>query len=145
MKRKYLIKGPISSSLIGEYLDSLSAFPECGGIATFMGQVRADMVDEKPVKEIEYSAYDELVAKEAERIISVTKAAFPDVKKIEIIHATGKVGVGEISLFVMVASEHRDQAFRACRHVVEMIKIHYPVWKKEIFEDDTHHWKENTR
>ena len=143
MDRKYLVDGPITTKMIGEYLESLSSFPECGGHATFMGQVRADIIEDKAVKEIEYSAYNELVAKEAERIISLTMAAFSDVRNIEIIHATGRVGVGEISLFLMVASEHRDQAFRACRHVVEMIKINYPIWKKEIFEDDSHHWREN--
>lgn len=115
----------------------------CGGHATFMGQVRDDITDEKKVIAIEYSAYEALVEKEAERIKKVTKEAFSDIQRIDILHAAGPVKTGEISLFVLVAAGHRDQAFRACRHVVEMIKIHYPVWKKEIFEDNTHQWKEN--
>ena len=143
MEKTYLVKGPVTAIIIGEYLESLSSLTNCGGHTTFMGQVRNDEMDGKKVSAIEYSAYEALVEKEAKRIMEVTKEAFSDVVNIEILHATGIVKTGEISLFVMVAAGHRDQAFRACRHVVEMIKIHYPVWKKEIFEDQSHRWREN--
>ena len=143
MVTTYLVNGPVTAQLIGSYLESLSSLVSCGGHATFMGQVRDDSLDGKKVAAIEYSAYEALVEKEAERIKKVTKEAFSDVNRIEILHAIGPVKTGEISLFVLVAAGHRDQAFRACRHVVEMIKIHYPIWKKEIFEDETHRWREN--
>ena len=143
MKKEFLVKGPISTDVISKHLASLSGLSNCGGHATFMGQVRNDLVDDKKVRAIEYSAYEALVSKEAERIISITESAFSDVEKIEILHSNGIVKAGEVSLFVLVAAGHRDQAFRACRHVVEMIKVHYPVWKKEIFEDESHRWKEN--
>ncbi len=145
MQQKYLVKGPIKTKLIATYLEGLGEMKDCGGHATFMGQVRSDKLDAKTVKSIEYSAYEEMVAKEAEHIKSVTREAFSDVQLIEILHAIGEVKCGELSLFVLVAAGHRDQAFRACRHIVEMIKINYPVWKKEIFEDDSHHWKENEK
>lgn len=145
MQKEYLVKGPVKADLIAAYIETLAKMKDCGGHATFMGQVRSDIMDGNMVKAIEYSAYDEMVTKEAERIISVTKEAFSDVQNIVILHAIGEVKSGELSLFVMVAAGHRDQAFRACRHIVEMIKIDYPVWKKEIFEDDSHHWKENEK
>jgi len=143
MQQKFLVKGPIKADLISSYLETLEEMKDCGGHATFMGQVRNDELEGKNVKAIEYSAYDDMVEKEAKRIISVTKAAYSDVRKIEILHAVGEVKSGEFSLFVLVAAGHRDQAFRACRHIVEMIKINYPVWKKEVFEDDSHQWREN--
>ena len=143
MSQTYLVKGPVTTEIISAYLDALSELKSCGGHASFMGQVRNDDIDGKKVHAIEYSAYDAMVSKEAERIIKLTKEAFSDVQKIIILHSEGTVKTGEISLFVLVAAGHRDQAFRACRHVVEMIKIHYPVWKKEIFEDNSHQWREN--
>lgn len=145
MNPTYLVKGPVGIPVISAYLAALTEMKNCGGHASFMGQVRDDETGGRKVVAIEYSAYEAMVSKEAERIISVTKEAFSDVHKIIIIHSEGRVNTGEISLFVLVAAGHRDQAFRACRHVVEMIKIHYPVWKKEIFEDDTHQWRENKK
>jgi molybdopterin synthase catalytic subunit len=29
----------------------------------------------------------------------------------------------------------------ACSKTVELIKENLPVWKKEIFDDDSHQWK----
>lgn len=143
MSRIYLVNGPLQPDLIGKYISLLSSSRESGGHSIFIGQVREDLVDGKKVKAIEYSAYDDMVAGEAEKIIKLTSDAFPDVHNIEILHATGIVRAGEISLFVLVTAGHRDQAIRACRHVVEMIKINYPVWKKEILDDESHQWKEN--
>ena len=143
MNREYLVEGPIKPELLNNYLSLLSGSKETGGHSIFIGQVREDTIGEKQVRAIEYSAYEAMVAEEAERIKSLTKAAFEDVYNIEIVHSTGIVPAGEMSLFVLVTAGHRDQAIRACRHVVEMIKVSYPVWKKEIFEDDTTRWKEN--
>lgn len=143
MKREYLVKGPLKPELISSYISNFSASLETGGHSIFVGQVRADEIEGKKVAGIDYSAYEEMVSTEAERIISITKKAFTDIHNIEILHSTGMVKAGEISLFVLATAGHRDQAFRACRHIVEMIKISYPVWGKEIFEDDSHQWKEN--
>jgi len=142
---EFLINGPITPALIGEYITSIGQRKNVGGHSLFLGQVRDDTVGERKVEAIEYSAYEEMVAAEAERIREVTQKAFSDVVSIEILHAVGMVKCGEISLFVLVTAGHRDQAIRACSHVVEMIKLNYPVWKKEIFNDDSHRWRENKR
>lgn len=107
----------------------------------FLGQVRADEVEGKKVKAIEYSAFVELVNVEAEKIISEIISEFGDVKSIEIIHSTGNVRTGGISLVVLVSAGHRHQSIQACAKTVELIKEKLPVWKKEIFEDDSHIWK----
>jgi len=143
MNHTYLVEGAISSGLIGEYLSSLSGRNDTGAHSIFLGQVRDDPREDKKVEAIEYSAYEEMVAAEAERIRRVTLDAFSDVKNIEIVHSTGLVRAGEISLFVLVTAGHRDQASRACSHIVEMIKLNYPVWKKELFNDDSRQWREN--
>ena len=68
---------------------------------------------------------------------------FNDTKSVEIIHSTGIVKAGEISLFVLVSAGHRQQAIQACAKTVELIKEQFPVWKKETFDDDSHEWREN--
>lgn len=143
MEQSFLVNGPVTTGLISEHINALGKRDDTGGHAIFLGQVRSDKIDNKKVKAIEYSAYEEMVAAQAKRIIDITISAFSDVKHIVIIHSTGLVKVGELSLLVLVAAGHRDQSTRACRYIVEMIKADYPVWKKEIFEDDTHRWREN--
>jgi len=107
----------------------------------FLGQVRADEIQGKKVKSIEYSAYSELVNAEAEKIKKTIYAEFSDVKSVKIVHSTGLVNAGEISLLVFVSAGHRQQAMQACSKTVELIKEKLPVWKKEIFDDDSHKWK----
>ena len=107
----------------------------------FLGQVRADAIDGKRVKAIEYSAYIELVGAEAEKIKKSIFAEYNDVKSVDIIHSTGIVAAGQISLLVLVSSGHRQQAFQACNKTVELIKKNLPVWKKEIYEDESYTWK----
>jgi molybdopterin synthase catalytic subunit len=114
---------------------------DCGGHSIFLGQVRADEIEGKKVKAIEYSAYLELVNVEAEKIINKILSEHADVKSADIIHSTGIVKAGEISLLVLVSAIHRHQAMLACSMAVELIKENLPVWKKEIFEDESHLWK----
>jgi molybdopterin synthase catalytic subunit len=141
MEENYLITGPVTPALISELVEKMSQKTDSGGHMIFLGQVRADEVGGKKVKAIEYSAYSEMVTAEAENIKKTILSEFCDVKSIGIIHSTGIVKAGEISLLVYVSSGHRKQAMEACNKTVEIIKANLPVWKKEIFEDDSHIWK----
>jgi molybdopterin synthase catalytic subunit len=145
MKRagKYLTEGPVPGEIISAAIESLKEKPESGGHSVFIGQVRADIIGLKRVKAIEYSAYETMVGKEADKIVSSVLSAFDDVRTVEIVHSVGKVKAGEISLFVLVSAGHRRQAMEACNKTVELIKERFPVWKKEIFEDTTQEWQQN--
>jgi len=141
MKRVYLTEGAISQDLIAAMTGSLKKKTDSGGHMFFLGQVRADEMDGKRVRAIEYSAYPEMVQAEAEKIKAAILSEFTDVRSVDIIHSTGLVNAGEISLAVLVSAGHRQQAFEACSKTVELIKASLPVWKKEIFDDESHHWK----
>jgi molybdopterin synthase catalytic subunit len=141
MEIKYLTDGPVSQELITQLIDKIGGKKDSGGHMIFLGQVRADDINGKTVKAIEYSAYAEMVNIEAENIKKTIFSEFPDVKSVDIIHSTGIVRAGEISLLVLVSAGHRLQAIQACSKAVELIKANLPVWKKEIFNDDSHLWK----
>jgi molybdopterin synthase catalytic subunit len=141
METNYLTAGPVSQKLISQLVEKMSHNTDSGGHSIFLGQVRADDIDGKSVKAIEYSAYVEMVNIEAENIKKKILSEFPDVKSVDIIHSTGIVSAGEISLLVFISAGHRHQAIQACSKTVELIKDNLPVWKKEIFEDDSHKWK----
>jgi molybdopterin synthase catalytic subunit len=140
---KYLTKGPITTDQIAAEVANLGKRKNTGGHSIFIGQVRDDISEGRRVRSIEYSAYNEMVSTEAEKIKKIVFNEFSDILEIILIHATGTVEAGEISMFVLVSAGHRDHAIRACRHTVELIKERLPVWKKEIFADNTYRWQKN--
>lgn len=145
MSDNYLINGPVTSSIISYFMGKMADKTDAGGHSFFLGQVRADEFNGKRVKAIEYSAYETMVNPEADKIKESVLSEFDDVKSIFIIHSTGVVKAGEVSLAVMVSAGHRHQAMKACRKAVELIKERLPVWKKEIYEDNSHLWRENEK
>ena len=143
MVKNILINGPITQYLIIHLIEKMGERTDVGGHSLFLGQVRADEIDGKKVKAIEYSAYDEMVKKVADKIKETLLSEFTDVRSIDIIHSTGTVRAGEISLLVLVSAGHRHQAMLACSKTVELIKERLPVWKREIFDDNSHRWNQN--
>lgn len=143
MDINYLIEGPVTSGIIASNIEKMAAEKTSGGHSYFLGQVRADLIEGKTVMAIEYSAYESMVKAQADKIIESILSEFNDVKTVRIIHSTGIVKAGEVSLAVMVSAGHRKQAIDACAKTVELIKDLLPVWKKEIFDDNSHAWREN--
>ena len=144
MEDNYLTEGPLSSDRILSFIEKMKESKDGGGHSIFLGQVREDNNEGKTVKAIEYSAYKGMVNKEAGRIIADVMAEFSDIKNVSILHSTGIVKTGEISLLIIVSAGHRHQAINGCAKAVELVKERLPVWKREIYDDNSHTWKENT-
>ncbi|HPA87245.1 MAG TPA: molybdenum cofactor biosynthesis protein MoaE [Bacteroidales bacterium] len=138
-----LIEGPVTPEIISGIISKGQQKTECGAHAIFLGQVRNDIVEGREVKAIDYSAYEEMVIMEADKISKTLLSEFDDVAWIEILHSKGEVPAGRISLMVFVSAGHRGQASKACARAVELIKEKLPIWKKEIFSDDSSRWREN--
>lgn len=138
-KPKYLIEGSISPELISTQAQNHQKKTGLGAHTLFLGQVRADEIDQKRVIAIEYSAYAEMAEKEIENIREEAFEKY-DISCLHIYHSIGIVKTGEISLLVMVSAAHRPDAFPALQYIVEQIKHKVPIWKKEIFEDGTERW-----
>jgi molybdopterin synthase catalytic subunit len=141
MQKNYLIKGPVTHDIIISILNKMSEKSDAGGHSFFIGQVRADKMEGKTVSAIEYSAYEGMVSSAVDNIIESVMKELDDVRYIDIVHSTGIVKAGEISLLVSVSAGHRKQAMEACARAVELIKEKLPVWKKEVYEDNSHTWK----
>jgi molybdopterin synthase catalytic subunit len=141
MKMSYLTSGPVSSGAVATLLEKISGMTGSGGHSLFLGQVRADEKEGKRVSAIEYSAYEAMVESEADKIRKTVLEKYHDVNSVDIIHSVGTVRAGEISLVVLVSAGHRKEAMEACSLTVELIKKNLPVWKKEIYEDDSYTWK----
>ena len=137
----YLVNGPVNPELITRQLSFCDEKNDSGGISVFIGRVRADKTDSKTVVAIDYSAYADMVNSVAASIKENIMQEFSDVRALRIFHSTGIVKAGEISLFVVVEAGHRRQAIDACSKTVELIKEKLPVWKRELYDNDSHEWK----
>ncbi len=145
MERKpknIFVEGAIAPAFIADSIAKHSSKTNIGGHSIFLGQVRADNIDEKTVAAIEYTTYEEL-ALEKMHIIREEIFVKYDLTCMHVHHSLGKVAAGEICLFVFTSSAHRRPAIDACNEVVERIKTELPVWGKELFEDESHQWKVN--
>lgn len=107
--------------------------PTAGGIDVFIGVTR-NHSNGKPVRYLEYHAYKPMAIKMLHRIVNEAQSKW-DVKKIAIVHRLGRLEIGEASVVIAVSAAHRDEAFQACRYLIDTLKTIVPVWKKEFFED----------
>ncbi len=133
---------PVSPLFIAESIAGHSGKTEIGAHQIFLGQIRADEIDGKTVKAIEYTAYEDLALSQMADIREEIFAKY-NLSCMHIYHSLGIVKAGEICLFVFTSSKHRKEATLACNEVVERIKSDLPIWGREIFEDETHQWKTN--
>ena len=103
-----------------------------GAVAIFLGTVRDHNIGRK-VLYLEYEAYPDMAVREMEKIRVLAAEKF-DVRRLAIVHRTGRLEVGEASVAVVAASEHRAAAMDACRYAIDRLKETVPIWKKEFFE-----------
>ena len=136
------IDSAISTSFISDRIQKHSTKTNIGGHSIFLGQVRADVIDSKMVSAIEYTAYKEMALEKMDMIREDIFSKYPLIC-MHVHHSLGLIKTGEICLFVFTSSVHRKHAINSCEEIVERIKTELPIWGKEIFEDDTHQWKEN--
>ena len=120
-------------SLRAELLD-----PSCGGFASFEGWVR-DHNEGQQVRQLDYEAFEALGVREGERIIEEARQRF-GITRILCAHRLGSLGLTDIAVWVGAASPHRDEAFRACRFVIDEVKHRVPIWKKEHYVSGDSGW-----
>ncbi len=140
--KNIFVEGAISPGFIADSIAKHQTKTNIGAHNIFLGQVRSDVVDDKIVKAIEYTSYQELANEKMNAIREDIFAKYA-LTCMHIYHSLGVVNAGEICLFVFTSSKHRKVAIDACTEMVERIKAELPIWGKEIFEDDTHQWKQN--
>ncbi|MGH8055371.1 MAG: molybdenum cofactor biosynthesis protein MoaE [Stenotrophomonas sp.] len=115
--------------------------PGFGGIDVFIGKVR-DLNQGRPVLGITYDMFEPLVLNEIQRMVAEVEAQFGPRIKLYVSHAKGRLGVGDVALVVAAGTPHRDEAFRACRQLIEEVKHRSPIWKQEHYQDGDSEWSE---
>jgi len=115
--------------------------PGFGGITLFVGRVR-DFNHGRDVTGISYDMFVPLALHGFAEIAAKAERDFGGKLKLYIGHAKGRLGLGDLAMVVAAGTPHRDEAFRACRQVVEAVKHTSPIWKQEHYADGDSAWSE---
>ena len=110
-----------------------------GAVTTFEGIVRGDKHESKEATSLPYIADEAACRAEGDQTIqeTISNSSLIDAVSIQ---RTGQASAGESGIWIGVWSSHRDDAFKACRYIIEEIKQRLLIWKKEFFKDGTSHW-----
>ena len=114
------------------------ANPQSGAYVCFEGWVR-DHNEGKAVLFLEYEAYGKLAETQADAILTEARDKFK-LQEIQCAHRVGKLQIGDMAVYVGVSAAHRDNAFKACRYIIDEIKHRLPIWKKEHYTDGDSGW-----
>ena len=112
--------------------------PSCGGYVAFEGWVRNN-ADGHNVNRLEYEAYESLAIAEGNRVLEEAIERF-GVTRAACVHRKGALEIGDLAVWVGASSPHRDEAFKACRYVIDEIKTRLPIWKKEHYASGDSGW-----
>ncbi len=122
-----LTRDPIDVASLGA-----PAAPD-GGVCLFLGVVRNENGG-RPVRHLEYEAYEEMALPILEQIAAEARRRFA-VTDVRIVHRLGRLEIGEASVAIAVTAPHRGPAFEACRYAIDTLKATVPIWKKEFYAD----------
>jgi molybdopterin synthase catalytic subunit len=113
------------------------ADPAAGAIALFVGTVR-DHDHVRAVSALSYSAHPSGASQLRE--VAAKVAGRFSVRALAAVHRVGDLEVGDLAVVVAAAADHRDEAFEACRALIEDLKATVPVWKNQSFPDGESEW-----
>ncbi|MGC8633198.1 MAG: molybdenum cofactor biosynthesis protein MoaE [Candidatus Limnocylindrales bacterium] len=141
-----LTDDPIGDEVLADLRGAVVS-PADGAVVIFEGRTRetpgipgpgeeaaASRFAGERVRALEYEAYEEMARGVLGAIAEEIEARF-GVRRLAIVHRTGLVPLGDVSVAIAVAAPHRAAAFDACRYAIDELKARAPIWKAEQFED----------
>lgn len=133
---KYLSNQPIDiAKILNEFHN-----PKSGAIVLFTGETR-DYNKDKKVKYLEYESHVEMADTVIEEILHEAITRW-NLNKAFCIHRLGIVEPAQSAVVVITSSPHRKVAYEANQFIIDSVKKNAPIWKKEVYENETTSWKE---
>jgi len=136
-------KGQVRLEDLLDLLRSAEDFRRCGAVVIFAGVVRGVGRNGADVKLLSYEVYEEEALRSLNRIREEVMREIEGVHEVIINHVIDDLEVGDEILHVLVAAEHREEAFLAAKLIVDRLKKETPIWKKEITEKGSYWVRES--
>lgn len=115
----------------------LADMESCGAECLFRGQTRAEQDPELgDLLALEYEAYEPMANTMLEDLAQEVAQEFK-LESLRIVHATGRVALGETSVLIEARAKHREAAFAGAHAAIDRLKERLPIFKIE-------HWKNGT-
>lgn len=115
---------------VGHEINAIKAGKtQIGGTAVFVGTVR-DINDGAGVSALTLEHYPGMTEKALADIEAEARARWV-LDDVLIVHRYGRMEPGDDIVLVICCSEHRDNAFDACRFLMDFLKTRAPFWKLE--------------
>ncbi|MFG1415975.1 MAG: molybdenum cofactor biosynthesis protein MoaE [Thermoplasmataceae archaeon] len=124
-------------------LDSLALLKgrgNSGALVLFEGTVRR-RTGKVEIESLFYESYKEMAEASMLEILQQAGKKYSLIDAVAI-HRIGSIMPGEPSVLVAAWAEHRDEAFKACREIIDQIKSKVPIWKKDILVGGKSNWHE---
>ncbi len=139
-------ESPFGAGIIEELTERL-ATDDDGAVVGFLGRTRRSPGTPAPGQEaaaerfagadvvaLEYEALEPMALRELDRIADEVAARY-GVTRLAIVHRTGLVPLGQVSVAVVAVAGHRGEAFDAARYAMDETKARAPIWKAEQSRD----------
>jgi MoaE-MoaD fusion protein len=101
-----------------------------GAVASFLGTVRSPNAGEV-VQYIDYEGYEGMIHTQMKTVTDLLRERF-DLGHIVLAHRLGRMTPTEVSIAIVISSQHRKEALLACHDGINLAKERLPVWKHEI-------------
>lgn len=109
-----------------------------GATSVFVGTMR-DINQNDSVVKMFLESYPEMTNRYLENVLKVAHDKWQLLDAL-VLHRVGNVKPEETIVLIAVWSEHRAEAFEACRYIIEELKQGAPFWKKETLADQSERW-----
>lgn len=113
-----------------------------GATSIFVGTMR-DFNDGADVQGMTLEHYPAMTQKHLQAISDEAKQRW-DILDTLIIHRYGDIQPNDPIVLLAVWSAHRNEAFEACRYLIEELKTRAPFWKQEQTESGSRWVEHNT-
>ena len=107
-----------------------TAHSNTGAVVSFLGLVR-DIARGREVSKVDFEHYPGMALKKLLELRQECLSRF-DIIEALIVHRYGLLSVGDNIVHIVVAAQHRGEAFTACEWAIDELKQITPIWKKEI-------------
>lgn len=138
MSQNFFVNISVEPLSIQRALDFVDA-KENGAADIFVGRVRNHNLG-RPVEAVTYDAFAPLARNVMKKMCEEAIEKFGSQIRCYIEHYKGRLELGGISVIIAVGSPHRDESFKACRYLIEELKVRVPVWKQEHYVDGKAGW-----
>jgi molybdopterin synthase catalytic subunit len=117
---------------IQEYVQQLAA-GSYGASSVFVGTMRDFNLGDN-VQAMRLEHYPGMTEQELGRICQEAEQRWELIDGL-VMHRYGDISPGDSIVVIAVWSAHRDEAFQACRYIIEQLKTRATFWKKEILDE----------